>query len=290
LGNGGDSYGDDAPAPSLSRRRQVSSTSARSMLLAMLGEYVLPTGEKVWTSVLVRALALLDVEEKAARQALTRTAAEGLLAAERRGRRARWSLTEAGGALLADQTRQLHMFGGRRDAWDGRWLILLVSVPESQRRLRHRLRTQLTWAGLGLIAPGVWVTPDPGREARATAIVHELGLQPLANSFVGRTAQLGQVDTLVEQAWDLPGLARQYDNFVASFRSMNPSSPDAVLRAHTLLVHDWRRFPHLDPQLPAELLPRRWSGAAAAALFHDLHASWRDNARARWAELARRPQ
>ena len=34
--------------------------------------------------------------------------------------------------------------------WDGRWLVLSVPIPETQRRLRHRLRTRLTWLGLGV--------------------------------------------------------------------------------------------------------------------------------------------
>ena len=40
------------------------------------------------------------------------------------------------------------------------------------------------------------------------------------------------------------------------------------------LVHAWRRFPSIDPSLPAELLPARWSGLNAARLFTTLHARW----------------
>jgi len=50
-------------------------------------------------------------------------------------------------------------------------------------------------------------------------------------------------------------------------------------------VHEWRRFPFLDPQLPAELLPPQWIGARAAAVFHDRHAAWHDKAQAQFAEL-----
>ena len=38
------------------------------------------------------------------------------------------------------------------------------------------------------------------------------------------------------------------------------------------LVHEWRRFLFLDPQLPAVLLPDAWPGARAAAFF-DRHAA-----------------
>ena len=84
--------------------------SARSLLLTVLGEFVHPNGSPVWTATLVDALQVLGVEEKAARQALTRTAAEGMLSSERHGRRVLWSLTPQGHALLEEGTRRIYGF------------------------------------------------------------------------------------------------------------------------------------------------------------------------------------
>jgi len=42
----------------------------------------------------------------------------------------------------------------------------------------------------------------------------------------------------------------------------------------------WRRMPYLDPGLPAEFLPRDWSGIRAAELFFELHAQLETPARA----------
>jgi phenylacetic acid degradation operon negative regulatory protein len=50
-------------------------------------------------------------------------------------------------------------------------------------------------------------------------------------------------------------------------------------------VHEWRRFPFLDPQLPSDLLPAGWLGTDAARLFHGRHAQWRDGAERHWARL-----
>jgi DNA-binding transcriptional regulator PaaX len=52
-----------------------------------------------------------------------------------------------------------------------------------------------------------------------------------------------------------------------------------------LLVHEWRRFPFLDPRLPAQLLPDNWSGAKAADLFHTRHADWHPAAQRHWERL-----
>src|SRR5258707_2249018 len=107
------------PVPAVSRRRELGLSSARSLLLTVLGEYVLPAGEPVWTGTLVAALGLLGVAEKAARQALARTAAEGWITSSRHGRLARWRLTHARRRLLTARAPRIYSFGARRPDWDG---------------------------------------------------------------------------------------------------------------------------------------------------------------------------
>ena len=51
------------------------------------------------------------------------------------------------------------------------------------------------------------------------------------------------------------------------------------------LVHAWRRFPSIDPVLPRELLPARWSGRQAARLFADRHQRWSADTRLDWKRL-----
>ena len=53
----------------------------------------------------------------------------------------------------------------------------------------------------------------------------------------------------------------------------------------TLLVHAWRKFPFLDPDLPAELLPSGWPRRRAHELFAGRHARWGDPAQAYFTEL-----
>jgi phenylacetic acid degradation operon negative regulatory protein len=254
--------------------------------MTVLGEYALPRGAAVWTATLVDVLALLGIEEKSARQALARTAAEGWLAPQREGRRVRWNLTSPGRRLLSEGASRIYSFGSEERRWDQRWLVLLVTVPELRRDLRHRLRTRLAWAGFGSPAAGVWVTPDAGREAEARQILADLGLAGQSMSFAGAFGSIGSPATVTRQAWDLDAVAARYDDFIARFSGLYPAAGDPTLVAQTLLVHEWRRFPFLDPGLPRELLPARWSGIEAAGLFHGRHAEWRPGAQHRWAERA----
>lgn len=282
---GGERLPAKSTRPVVSRRREVSHTSARSLLTTLLGEFVLPRGQPVWTSVLMDALSAFDVEEKAARQALARTAAEGWLVSERVGRRVRWSLTPPGRRLLTEGAHRIYDFGSTIPSWDGRWLMVLVSVPETKRDLRHRLRTRLTWAGFGSPEAGVWITPDTGREAEALSVLKELELAGGAMSFTASYGAVGNEATMMARAWDLSELKERYEEFIDEFTGLNPVGGPAVLQAQTRLVHEWRRFPFLDPQLPHELLPANWSGVKAAKLFHRKHLDWRPAAQQRWDEL-----
>jgi phenylacetic acid degradation operon negative regulatory protein len=262
-------------------------SSARSLLLTLLGEFVLPRpGEAVWTQTFVGVLDRLGVEEKAARQALARTAADGWLQPQRVGRSVRWSLTGPGRRLLSDGAGRIYAFAAQQPDWDGTWFIVSVSVPEAQRRLRHRLRTRLSWAGFGSPEPGMWISPSAAHEAEAQVIIGELGLDGQAMSFTARFASIGRERAMVERAWDLTAVAGQYEAFISAFSGLRPVMPDEVLLAQAQLVHEWRRFPFLDPQLPPRLLPPGWSGTRAHRLFETRHAEWDGQARLRWAERA----
>ncbi|MGQ0837203.1 PaaX family transcriptional regulator [Actinokineospora sp.] len=275
-----------APRPTVSRRREVSGASARSLLMTVLGEYVLPRDRPVWTATLVDTLAFFDVEEKSARQALARTAAEGWLVSERVGRRVRWSLTAPGRRLLTEGARRIYEFGRDHGDWDGRWLMVLLTVPESQRDLRHRVRTRLTWAGLGSPAPGVWIGPDTGRQADVEAIIAELDIGGPVLSFLAEYGRIGDEAAMIGRAWDLTELEAHYEQFIDKFTGLRPQPGQATLHAQTRLVHEWRRFPFLDPQLPTRLLPATWSGAKAADLFRAQHTAWTVAALSYWDSLA----
>jgi phenylacetic acid degradation operon negative regulatory protein len=276
---------DGTARPAVSRRREISQASARSLLMTMLGEFVLPRGGPVWTQALVSALALFGIEPKSARQALARTAAEGWLASERVGRQVRWSLTPPGRRLLSEGAQRIYTFGRDDVEWDGRWLILLLSVPESQRDLRHRIRTQLSWAGFGSPAPGAWISPHASHQAEAQRILDDAGMSGSAMSFLASYGQIGSQDTLVARAWDLAALEQRYEHFIDQFTALTPATGQDVLQAQTRLVHEWRRFPFLDPGLPTRLLPPDWSGAKAAEEFHARHADWHPAAQRHWEHL-----
>jgi len=270
------------------RRRSVGAAAARSLLLTVLGEHVLPRSQPVWQETLVSALTTLGYSEQAARQALSRSTRDDWLTTERHGRRARMSLTPQTEQLLDTGARRIYSFGESWE-WDGRWLVLVLRVPEQQREVRHQLRSRLAWAGLGSLGGGVWLTPHVEREAELAAAIQE---EPAADatSFIASLGTLGSPQSIAATAWDLDGVRDHYTKFIEDFRHHEPSSPDTQFRAQTLLVHAWRKFPFLDPDLPAELLPARWPRGRAHDLFADRHSRWQPTARAYFEALDAGPR
>ena len=223
--------------PAVSRRREIGGASARSLLMTILGEFVLPSGGPVWTQTLVSTLALFGIEHKSARQALARIGAEGWLASERVSRQVRWSLTPPGQRLLSQGAQRIYSFGRDEVEWDGRWLMLLVSVPESQRDLRHRVRSQLNWAGFGSPAPGVWVSPHASQQAEAQRILATAGVDGAAMSFVASYGQIGGQEELVARSWDLGALENRYEDFIEEFTARNAGAAEQTFPLHTELLH-----------------------------------------------------
>lgn len=274
------------PSEQWARRSQALGVpSTRGYLLTVLGEFVLPVGGRVWTAALLDSLGALGVEERTARQAVWRSAERGLLESERIGRRTRWALSDAARRLLTEGTRRIYSLHREPRPWDGRWLLLYVSVPESQRDLRHRMRTRLGWAGFASLGSGTWLSPWIDREIEAREVLNDLGLASAAKSFIAKPGGIGDVNEMVSSTWPLGEIAAGYGAFLERFGTAPPAETgyDAFVN-QVRLVHEWRRFPFLDPDLPGDLLPRDWSGYQAAELFHRLHEQWRSSAWTWWRE------
>ncbi len=268
------------------RTHAVGSDTARGLLMTVMGEYLLPSGGRAWTSNFIDVMDRLDVEPGTTRQALARTQAAGWLTSERAGRHSRWQLTPDGERLLTEGTKRIYEFAGPPADWDRRWLVVLASVPERDRAARHLLRNRLRWAGMGSPAPRVWVGTDVSRKSEVEEALEMGGVADSAQVFVAEHLDDARVAMMVQQAWDLGTIGEEYERFIARFSSTKAPDP---LRRLIELVHAWRRFPWRDPGLPGRLVPRGWKGARAAALFHDRHARWSPGATEEWERISSGP-
>jgi phenylacetic acid degradation operon negative regulatory protein len=250
-----------------------SGRTARTLMLTILGEAVAPYGDSVWQESLVTALGALDVSAVAARQVVARGAREGLLKSERVGRRSLMHLSEDGLALLREGRQRTLSFGDQ-PAWDERWLLVAMTIPEERREVRYRLRTQLEWLGFGSLGNGLFISPHAEHEAAALAFL-DSGDIPVG-SFVFVTDRLASHTPaeMAQTAWDLDSLRQRYSAFVQEFSRVRPKTPEQTFGSWIRMYSDWRHFPQFDPELPESLLPRRWPRERARELFLSCDEAW----------------
>ncbi|WP_028920976.1 PaaX family transcriptional regulator [Pseudonocardia acaciae] len=245
---------------------------ARALVFDLFGDYLRYRGGEVRLRGLIALMDCFEVPASTVRVLATRLRAEGWLESRRDGRETSYLLTDATWRLL-DQGRS-RIFDRVDGPWDGRWHVVLYSVPESERGLRERLRKKLSWHGFGPLAPSVWLSPHD-RVERLRADLAEL---PPIRLDVFRSRSEGRAEDrdVAARAWDLDGLNRDYAALLATYRPRLdryraglPAREALVERMR--LVYDYRKFPFRDPDLPAELLPDGWLGGAAHRVFLEAH-------------------
>ena len=244
----------------------------RQLIVTLYGLYAREHGGWLSVAAVVRLMAALGVEEPAVRSSISRLKRRGLLDARRLDGVAGYALTEVAQEILADGDARI--FGRRRAEESDGWLLVVFSVPESERDKRHQLRSQLTRLGFGTVAPGVWVAPGHLAD-EAGEVLGRRGLAGYVELFRG--AHLGAVREQVARWWDLDQLHARYAGFLdrqepVRARVDDATDPERAFADYVRLLTDWRRLPYADPGLPLALLPTDWNGARAADLFVDLSA------------------
>jgi phenylacetic acid degradation operon negative regulatory protein len=140
---------------------------------------------------------------------------------------------------------------------------------------------------MGSVNGSTWVSPWTQREPEALGVLEELGLLVGSWSFVAAAGQIGDERSLARSAWDLDAIERRYEDFLELVSRRRPRTDRQALVAQVRLIQAWRRFPLLDPGLPHDLLPPRWSGNRAAEVFRERHAGWAPRAQLAWESVAR---
>jgi len=259
--------------------------SARSLLLTILSELVLPDNNATWTSSLLYVLTGLGLEEQTARQAIARASDAGLIASERHGRTVRWTVTEAGRTQIESITRRAASLITPPERWDGNCLIVVVTVPQRLRAVRKRLYSSLYWQGFGNPAPGLWASPHVDRVEELRTLIDDLGLRDSTVTFIGNTLGVGLTEAeIVARAWDLDNIAGRYEKLIETYTAIEPEPGDDLLFTPLSLINEYREFPAMDPQLPENLLPD-WVGHRATDLFINRNNEWAPAAHQRWRQI-----
>ena len=256
------------PRPPAEPARRLQQLVVTICALHARGEQSLAVSE------LLRLLAPLDVDEAAARSALSRLKKRGVLLSTRKAGSAAYRLDPALEDVFAEGDERI--FNPRRAEPGDRWLLAAFSVPESQRHLRHQIRRVLVSRGFGTVGAGLWIAPELVHTHLRRELERE-GLLEFVELFAADVLE-GRVAERVAEWWDLTALGELYAGFVAQFepvlerwRQERDDDEALAFADHVLLLTAWRRLPFLDPGLPLTYLPVDWKGLAAQRLFAALH-------------------
>jgi len=252
---------------------------SQDLVFTLYGDYIRHGGGEAWTGSLIELLGLLGLSEQAVRSTLSRMSRKGWLKGRRVGNRSCYSLTPKSIELLEEGAQRI--FQPRSDLWDGRWYLLVYSIPEKERPLRHRLRKRLTWLGFGSLSNATWISPRDRRK-EVEGVVNSLGIQGHVEIFSAEHFGFASDQELVERCWNLEDLNRAYAAFIAKYEpdfldykrreaEGDGLEPSECFVRRFMLVHEYRSFPYVDPNLPSELLPEEWLGNKATQLFQEYH-------------------
>jgi phenylacetic acid degradation operon negative regulatory protein len=244
----------------------------QDLVLTLLGAHVRPRERAgVWSGGLVHLLEDFGFSEGAARAALNRLVARELLARVKDGRLVHYTLTQRTVAVLAEGDRRIFTLGRARGG-PPKWTVLWHAIPDARRTDRNRLVRRLRFLGFGSMRDGTWIAPHD-REREVAALVTELDVGEHVGVLLGKPAGEPHFAALVARVWDLDGLAGRYRAFVGQFRGYAAGVRDDrhALLLRTRLMHTFREFPSLDPELPADLVPAPAHRDEAVRLFHDLY-------------------
>jgi phenylacetic acid degradation operon negative regulatory protein len=246
----------------------------RSIIFDLFGDYLRYRGDgEARLRSLVALLNFFGIGESTTRVVMARLRREGWFGTRTAGRETVYTLTSKSWQML-DEGRS-RIFERDVRSWDGQWHMVIYSVPETDRALRDEVRKELTWLGFGPLASSTWISPRD----RLSLVAERFGDDPRLrlDLLSCRSSGLPHDREMAARCWDLDTLNGDYTQFLGTYRPMLPRfrsgqlPPAEALVTRTELIHDYRKFPFRDPDLPVELLPAGWRGRDAHEMFINGH-------------------
>lgn len=253
-------------------------SNTQSMIFTIYGDYIRHYGNKIWIGSLIRLLKEFGHNEQSVRVAVSRMMKQGWLESEKEGNKSYYFLTTRGEVRMEEAA--IRIFKLMPNDWDGKWRMLMYTIPEEKRQVRDELRKELLWSGFGSFSSGCWISPN-NLEKEVEFLIEKYGIQNYVDFFVAEYKGPQANRALVEKSWPLQEIEGKYQDFISTYSKqyiihqsmMNDGrmSDAECFVERTNLVHEYRKFLFSDPGLPKELLPEIWSGNHAALLFEQYY-------------------
>jgi phenylacetic acid degradation operon negative regulatory protein len=252
--------------------------NTRSMIFTIYGDYIHHYGNKIWIGSLIRLLKEFGHNDQAARVAVSRMMKQGWLQSEKRENRSYYFLTDQGISRIEEAGNRI--FKLNPGEWDGKWRVLMYTIPEEKRQIRDELRQELLWSGFGSFSNACWISPN-NLEKEVKLLIEKYDISAYVDFFVSEYIGPKDNHSLVEKSWPLEQVVEKYEEFYIKYSKQFIANQEISKRGEmsdadcfverTKLVHEYRKFLFIDPGLPKELLPENWNGTLAATLFNQYY-------------------
>ena len=258
-------------APPYAEPPPAEALQPQDLVLTMLGAHLRGPGQTVWSGGMVRLLDSFGFTTGSARAALSRLVLRNLLVRTRQARFVNYALGGRAERLLAEGDPRIFSFG-RTEPTDDVWTVLWHSIPEDQRVERSRLVSRLRFLGFGSVQDATWLAAHD-REQDVRTLLRELGIEAHVSLFVGRISDGLAPTALAHSAWSLDEVAIRYRGFLSAYGPLQRAtarrrlSAEHAFVARTVMLHRFRGFPFIDPELPAAIDPLRTLRADVVATF-----------------------
>ena len=242
---------------------------ARSLILTVWGDSVMPHGGRVWLGSLIRLLAPLGLDERLVRTSVQRLIADGWLQTEAFGRRRDILMRDAG--EIETRAVQARMYTTRPVGWDGCWHMILTAARTPARR--EALRRELGWAGYMGFSPNQFIASrDRWPELQARLVVKDLTddvAYRFRARFDGDTPPPIDLWPVAEVGGEWQALTDDLGDLLGRITTAPPNGAIAFA-LRSLAVHAYRRLVVKDPDLPPDMLPGDWAAPRARQAFADV--------------------
>jgi phenylacetic acid degradation operon negative regulatory protein len=251
----------------------------KAAMLTLYGDYVRHRSAEIGIGSLIELLSNFDLSSQSVRSAVLRMCRAGLLKVRHNGKKSYYSLTEESIRLLKEGEQRI--FDRNNFSWNGSWSIVVYSIPEEKRESRDILRQELTWMGYGPLGTSTWISPHDSSKL-VERLANKLGIKEYMQVFQARYMGFSNPKTVISHCWDINRIHKRYADFITEHRRKldeykkrlkNGKSiyPSEYFAERFMLIHEYRRLPYIDPDLPEELLPKNWLRSEASALFTEYH-------------------
>ncbi|MDZ5472788.1 phenylacetic acid degradation operon negative regulatory protein PaaX [Bacillus sp. 31A1R] len=252
--------------------------NTRSMIFTLYGDYISHYGSKIWIGSLIRLLNEFGHNDQSVRAAISRMNKQGWVQSEKIGNKSYYSLTERGQKRIDEAAKRI--FKLKPEEWDGKWRILMYTIPEEIRTVRDELRKELVWSGFGTMSNSCWVSAN-NLDKQVYDLIEKYEIQDYVDFFIATYDGPHKNTRIVEKSWDLQEINEKYQEFIGEYSQKyiidknkiqkGQMTPAECFVERTKLVHEYRKFLFVDPGLPEELLPEKWLGGHAASLFSEYY-------------------